>query len=227
MVKGTYLFINFAIIFVPLLLSFEKRVFFFHKWLRVFFAIAIVGSVYVFWDVLATNLGHWWFNPRYVLGFKIGILPFEEILFFVTAPFSCLFIYEVISFFHQDKPFVFNRRIMNLLIVAVLSAGFLCLGRDYTALSFWMLGLFLFIGMTYFRAMIEMQNVWIYLGICYLPFSIFNGILTSLPIVSYHPRAILGLRVGTIPVEDFFYNLAYLGFILIVYKAIYFRGKGR
>jgi lycopene cyclase domain-containing protein len=53
--------------------------------------------------------------------------------------------------------------------------------------------------------------------VCTLLFGIFNHVLTSLPVVSYSPQAITGLRVGTIPVEDFFYNFSLLSFYLIIY----------
>jgi lycopene cyclase domain-containing protein len=227
MIMSTYFFINLAIISVPLLLSFEKRVFFFRKWPYVFSSIFIVGSVYVFWDICASFLGHWSFNPQHVSGFKLFFLPWEEILFFVTAPFSCLFIYEVICFFHKDKPFILPRGLMQAIIFFALGSGVFFLGRDYTALSFFMVAFFLFVAMTYFSPVTGTQNFWIYLGVCYIPFSIFNGILTSLPVVSYNPYAITGLRLGTIPVEDFFYNLAYLGLTLLVYKAFCFRAEKR
>jgi hypothetical protein len=39
-----------------------------------------------------------------------------------------------------------------------------------------------------------------------IPFFIVNGILTSLPVIWYNNQATLGIRIGTIPVEDFIYN---------------------
>jgi lycopene cyclase domain-containing protein len=50
-------------------------------------------------------------------------------------------------------------------------------------------------------------------------FAVVNGIYTSLPTIRYSPQAILGIRIGSIPLEDFFYNLAYLGLTLVVYLA--------
>ena len=37
---------------------------------------------------------------------------------------------------------------------------------------------------------------------------IFNGYLTSLPIVSYNNSSILGVKIGSIPIEDFSYLIA-------------------
>jgi lycopene cyclase domain-containing protein len=37
---------------------------------------------------------------------------------------------------------------------------------------------------------------------------IFNGYLTSLPIVIYNKNLILGIKIGSIPIEDFSYLIA-------------------
>ncbi len=46
---------------------------------------------------------------------------------------------------------------------------------------------------------------------------IFNTYLTALPIVRYNSERILGLRLGTIPVEDF----AYLAVALVLTPSVY------
>lgn len=38
--------------------------------------------------------------------------------------------------------------------------------------------------------------------------AVFDNILTSLPIVTYIPANILGLHIGSSPIEDFAYSLA-------------------
>lgn len=38
--------------------------------------------------------------------------------------------------------------------------------------------------------------------------AVFDNILTGIPIVTYVPDSILGLRIGTSPIEDFGYALA-------------------
>jgi len=53
--------------------------------------------------------------------------------------------------------------------------------------------------------------------ISFIPFFIVNYILTSLPVVEYNPEAILGIRVLTIPVEDFFYSFAMISGWIIIY----------
>lgn len=220
---STYLFIIFLIILVPLLLSFERRVFFVRRWPAVLGSVFIVGTFYVFWDAIATKRGDWWFNPQYVSGVKFFGLPFEEILFFVVVPFSCLFIYEVIAFFRADRQIAVSKIWINAILFVSLVLAFLNSSREYTALSFFSLTLFLFIARKYFFGVLQSRNFWIYMMVCYFPFGIFNGILTAFPIVEYNSKAILGWRVGTIPVEDFIYNFSYLGFSLLAYQ--YWKNK--
>ena len=92
--KFTYLLINFLTIFFPIVLSFDKRVQFFKSWKFIFPGLFITGLLFLLWDYVFTIYGVWSFNPDYVIGVYMLNLPLEEILFFVTVPFACIFIYE-------------------------------------------------------------------------------------------------------------------------------------
>jgi lycopene cyclase domain-containing protein len=52
-----------------------------------------------------------------------------------------------------------------------------------------------------------------------------NGYLTGEGIVLYNPRFFLGLRLGTIPVEDFLFGFSMVTMTLILWE--YFRGIDR
>jgi lycopene cyclase domain-containing protein len=47
---------------------------------------------------------------------------------------------------------------------------------------------------------------------------IINGILTALPVVEYNPDHDLGIRLFTIPIEDFFYFFLLLLMNLTIYE---------
>ncbi len=47
-----------------------------------------------------------------------------------------------------------------------------------------------------------------------------NGYLTAVPIVLYHKPYYLGIRVGSIPVEDFFYMLAIVLLVLSLWEKL-------
>lgn len=61
-------------------------------------ALAPAIAVFVAWDVVAIERGHWWFNPRYVTGWQLpGDLPVEELAFFVVIPICAVLTYEAVT----------------------------------------------------------------------------------------------------------------------------------
>jgi lycopene cyclase domain-containing protein len=115
---ATYLLINLFIILIPLLLSFENKVKFHTKFKNVFLTIIIVGIIFLTWDVLATERGDWSFNKEFTFNINILGLPFEEILFFITVPYSILFVYESLSFYLKDREFNVSK-LISLIISAL------------------------------------------------------------------------------------------------------------
>lgn len=60
-------------------------------------AIAPVLLVLAAWDVVAILRGHWSFHPEATTGVLIGgVLPIEEVLFFVAIPLCALLTYEAV-----------------------------------------------------------------------------------------------------------------------------------
>lgn len=51
-----------------------------------------------------------------------------------------------------------------------------------------------------------------------IPMLIVNGLLTALPVVIYDNSQNLGIRVGTIPVEDFLYSAIMLLMNVAIYE---------
>lgn len=49
------------------------------------------------------------------------------------------------------------------------------------------------------------------MGLRLVAFMVVNGTYTALPTIRYSARATVGIRVRTIPLEDFLYNFSYLG----------------
>jgi lycopene cyclase domain-containing protein len=65
---------------------------------RLLAALAPAVAVFVAWDVVAIDRGHWWYNPRYVTGWRVpGALPVEELAFFVVVPICALLTYEAVT----------------------------------------------------------------------------------------------------------------------------------
>ena len=87
----------------PLVMSFSKNLDFYRYPARLVLSIGIPFVLFVLWDIIVTARGHWDFNPNYILGFRIFILPIEEILFFIVIPFCGIFTWESVKYFMRDK----------------------------------------------------------------------------------------------------------------------------
>lgn len=172
--------------------------------------MAVTGLVFLFWDVLFTVYGVWSFNDRYITGIRFLGLPLEEILFFLTVPFSCLFIYACLNYYIKWSlnPTV-TRMISNLLIG--LSVALLAINHTklYTAITFGLLAIILAL-LVYYYKVNWLARFYMAFLVSLIPFYIVNGVLTAWPVVLYNNAQNMGIRVGTIPFEDHFYSMALL-----------------
>jgi lycopene cyclase domain-containing protein len=176
-----------------------------------------VGGCYIIWDAVAIYRGDWWFNHEYVMDFEIAGLPVEEILFFITAPYSCIFIYESLKYFFKDREFSLNTNFFVAPVLIFLVTGSIVYEQYYTATVLVSCALFFFFAMLFYPKMLRYVIYWLYIIVVFIPFFVMNYLLTSIPIVLYNSDAIWNVRITTIPAEDFFYNFAMLSFYLIVY----------
>lgn len=217
----TYLLINLATLIFPLIFSFEKKMRFISQWKFLFPALLVTAFIFIGWDVLFTYWKVWSFNNKFVTGFYIFNLPFEECLFFVTVPFACVFIYEVVRFYLK-KDYLKNVTLPISWLVILLLAGlvFTHLGQLYTSVSSLVACSFIIWNQFLFRKW-WLGYFWLTYLVCLVPFFIVNGILTSLPVVVYNNEFNLGLRVFSIPVEDFIYQFD----LMMMLIAIYEKGK--
>lgn len=175
-------------------------------------SILITGCLFVVWDIWFTRMGIWGFNPSYVTGHYFVNLPMEEILFFICVPFACIFTYEAarILSVRERVPQKIQKHITEGLAVTLLLAGIWNYDKWYTSSAFILAGLYLACLRWIWKANYLGNFYWAFLFIL-LPFFIVNGILTGTgidqPVVWYNDAENLGIRIGTIPVEDVFYGL--------------------
>jgi len=221
--KSTYLLINFFTIIFPVALSFDKRVQFHKNWKFIWPGMAITGMVFLFWDVLFTVKGVWSFNSSYITGITVLKLPIEEILFFLTVPFACIFIYACLNFYiKREIDMRLTRIISNLIIIFSILILIFYHHRIYTRVTF-TLTAFLVILFQFIYKVRWLNRFYVTYIVALIPFYIINGILTSLPVVLYNNTENLGYRIGTIPVEDHFYLMALLLMNIGLYE--YFRSR--
>jgi len=216
----TYLLITMAVIIPPLFLSFDRKVHFHTHWPYLFLSLLPVSALYIIWDVLVTIRGHWSFNPEYSGIITVLHLPLGEWLFFLAVPYATIFIYEVLLGYFPVRTIISERNITLLLmtpavlsIALALSAGL----PEYTTLALISFSLMLIIANFTQKTVFRENHTLAFFGLSFVAFFLVNGILTGLPVVLYSPEHILGVRVLSIPVEDFLYNISMLGFYLISY----------
>ena len=218
----TYLLINFFSILIPFLFSFESRIFFFKKLKALLPAILITGSFFIVWDHLLTVWNVWTFNSDYLIGYYIWDLPIEEWLFFFTIPYACVFIYESLNFLvKNDSLNKYSKNISRVLVVILIIVVLFNTGKLYTAIK---------LTLTVFMLVYTLIENFDFMGKFYraylvslIPFFVVNGLLTSLPVVTYNDSENLGLRIGTIPVEDTIYSLLLLLMNICLYE--YFKNR--
>jgi len=223
--ENTYLLINFLTVLFPIILSFDKRVRFFQSWKYIFPGLFISGLLFLFWDYLFTIYGVWSFNPDYVKGIYFLNLPLEEILFFVTVPFACIFIYECLNYYIKrdllESVSVYITYLLMLLCAVLLVLFY---DRVYSLITFGLLLVILLFSQFIFKFRYLSRFYLAYL-VSLIPFYIVNGLLTSIPVVMYNNEENMAFRVGTIPFEDHFYSMAMLLLNIMFFE--YFRDRAK
>jgi lycopene cyclase domain-containing protein len=224
MEKFLYLGLNLFAISFPFIRSFESRVKFASYWYALFPAIFITGSIFIIWDHYFTILGVWEFNSRYILGIYFFELPLEEWLFFITVPYACMFIYEVLNYFFPKNLFKASGKIAVYILVPLLIAlGLMNLDKWYTSVNA-LFGAAVLLGhYLWFKDRYLGQFIFAYLVIL-IPFFLINGILTGgmtqEPVVIYNNDENLGIRIWTVPVEDTIYNFSLLLLTMSIFENI-------
>ena len=209
-----YLLINIAAISIPFLASFYPKANFSAQWKALFPAILITAVIFIAWDVWFTDLGVWGFNTDYLIGIKLFNLPIEELLFFLTIPYSCMFTYFALNHLIKKDYFKNIEKYISLFLLTVAGLGVFIYSDRYYTFYVLLLTVVLLILLKAIFKVDYLSRFYFTFMITLIPFIIINGILTGSfleePIVWYNNSENLNLRVGTVPIEDFFYSFTLL-----------------
>lgn len=212
-----YLLFNLAVVFFPLVLSVWPPTDFRPFFRSTLVACLIVAVPYVVWDALVAG-AHWDFNPKYILGLEIAGLPVEEIAFFITVPFACVYTWIILieGEIGANDP---RLRLTYPLWFATLPVGgwALSLGKGYTGLMLISLGVAAALDLILRTHLLLKPRFWLLLGIVGAFTLVFNGYLTSRPVVTYGEQYQVGFRVTTIPIEDFGYGIGLVYAVMVVF----------
>jgi lycopene cyclase domain-containing protein len=78
-------------------LEFGLRTNVLRRWRRLLITFALPLLVFTAWDYYAISSGHWYFDESRVLGIKVlGIVPVDEILFFMCIPLASVLTLEAV-----------------------------------------------------------------------------------------------------------------------------------
>jgi lycopene cyclase domain-containing protein len=186
-------------------------------------------GVFIPWDVIFTINGVWGFNSDYFLGFEIFSLPLEEWLFFVCIPFACVFThYALLLYFPNLKLNKVATKAISISLVLILFILALAnYDKWYTLVNF-----SLAIPLTWLIYKYNpqlLQHFFLTFLVMLIPFFIVNGVLTGSwidnQVVWYNDAENLGIRVGTIPLEDSIYAYSMILMNLYFFEYICSRFK--
>lgn len=213
----TYLIINLLIFLPVLILSLITDVRPHRHWRAFLGALLCVSLPFLLWDIWAVSRQHWDFNSNYVLSYQPFGLPFEELLFFVTVPFAMLYVWGVV------RKYITSGAIRLWVPLAVLSVA----AGSATALLvlYWhsgytrsaMIATLIAIAVVACSQLIFTKRFWMFQIVLLVLFFLVNWLLTALPIVVYNGAENIGTKALTIPIEDFFFNFAFINLFLVVF----------
>lgn len=209
-----YLLLDILTILFPFLFSFYSKANFSRKWKFLWIAVLIPGIIFLIWDEYFTRLNVWGFNSEYLTGIYVGQLPLEEILFFICIPYACVFTYEALNYLIKKDYFSRYQKFISIALIGIsLLTGILNTDKWYTATTFFALAGYLVVLEFVLRSPFLSRFYFSYVFVL-IPFFIVNGILTGSfiegEVVWYNDAENLGIRMGTIPVEDVFYGMLLL-----------------
>jgi lycopene cyclase domain-containing protein len=229
----TYFMLHILSLCFPLLRSFEHRIKYWKQWKYLWQGMIATAVFFIAFDIWFAYLKIWWFNTAYFSGIWIVNLPLEEWLFFIVVPFCCVFIYEAVGYYIKGELLKKSSKwITLLLVILLLCTSIFNYDRMYTFYKLGLAGIGLIIHWIVFKDR-YLGKFYVSFFFACIPFLLYNGVLTSLPVVMYDNTENLNIRLSSlvgipflnIPIEDFGYNLLML--LMNVSFFEYFRQQGK
>ena len=180
-------------------------------------AISIPAALFIIWDQIVT--GYFWsFNQAYITHIYAGRIPFEELLFFFTTSYTCLFVWSVVKKIYSPEiiPSYISKVI---LILCTISAALALSGKLwYTFLVMTGTSITIYIDHLLKTNIYITKRSYQFMILIICLTALFNSYLTWRPVVIYNRFVKTNIMVGTIPVEDFIYGLVFIISVIILYE---------
>ncbi len=95
--RWQYLALMGACLLLTLPLEFVLRARVYRRPLRLLLALLPTIVVFVIWDVVGILRHHWSYSPKFTTGIMLGVMPLEELVFFIVIPICGLLTYEAVG----------------------------------------------------------------------------------------------------------------------------------
>ena len=191
-------------------------------WKPFFSAIILVGLFFIIWDIYFAFENVWGFNNEYLIGIWWFKLPLEEWFFFLLIPYASNFIHYSLEYFFPKLELSKNITQSITIVLFVVGLGVFTWNLDkiYTAASFGLFALLMLFQMLFQWK--YARRFYLSFIVIYIPFFFVNSALTGSysdnPVVFYNDAENLGIRIGTMPLEDSFYCFSMLYGSVLVFE---------
>ncbi|MBC8985999.1 lycopene cyclase domain-containing protein [Pedobacter sp. N36a] len=206
----TYLLLALGMLLIPILLLFVKKTSLNQTIKFAIPAVVITGLLFSFFTTLFVIFGAWVFNPTYLSGISLWLIPAEETLFYMTSCLAGIAIYQALNvFFPENSLDKFSLSMSNLMLGICIAMLFFAHLKWYSTVTFG----FLFVLILYIEYVNKLRfSYWFYRAylLSLMLFYIAYGVISLLPVISY--KDTLDLSVGYIPFESHFY---FMGMLLL------------
>lgn len=193
---------------------------FYKTWLL---PIVLGSMVFLAWDIYFSYLSIWGFNERYLTGNRIANFPLEEVVWFPVIGCCSLYIYFLME---REKWALLEQRGWVLAILVCFGLFLFWMfyfDRLYSSFAVW--SIFIVIWLWYWSEIQDkLMNFMGAFMIITLPMLIMDGMLTGIftqeALIIYNPSENSGIRIISIPIEDFLFGFSFLAFIVWIKNVI-------
>lgn len=193
---------------------------FYKTWLL---PIVLGSMVFLAWDIYFSYLSIWGFNERYLTGNRIANFPLEEVVWFPVIGCCSLYIYFLME---REKWALLEQRGWVLAILVCFGLFLFWMfyfDRLYSSFAVW--SIFIVIWLWYWSEIQDkLMNFMGAFMIITLPMLIMDGMLTGIftqeALIIYNPLENSGIRIISIPIEDFLFGFSFLAFIVWIKNVI-------
>lgn len=215
--KFEYLIFNLIIFLSPIFASLFYSNINYPTNVQALFSILIPSLIFIYHDNKVTN--NWWvFNKKFIVGYKILKLPIEEILFFFSVSFSTLTLWINLKQLHNLSIKNLSFSFFYLFIFVFYHFLYLKNKKPYPKYVNFFYFFLLLIDIIFKTYLFIQLKFLLFTLIVFVLTLIFNLYLTKRLVVLYNEKFKSGIKIISIPIEDFLYGLNFLYFEILLFE---------